>query len=36
MSVPFIAGGIVTEVAGYQELPFKEEEIADIRVTHGK
>jgi len=31
-----IAGGIITEIAGQKEIPFKEEDIADIRVTHGK
>jgi hypothetical protein len=31
-----IAGGIVTKVAGHGDIPFKDEEIADIVVTHGK
>ena len=31
-----IAGGIVTEVAGHNDVAFKDEEIAYIVVTHGK
>ncbi len=31
-----IVGGIVTEVAGNKEIPFTENQIIDIRVTHGK
>ena len=31
-----IAGGIITEIAGHKKIPFKEEDIADIAVTHGK
>jgi hypothetical protein len=31
-----IVGGIVTEVAGNKEIPFSEDEIVDIRVTHGR
>ena len=31
-----IVGGIVTEVAGRNEIPFSEDQIVDIRVTHGK
>ena len=31
-----IAGGIVTEVAGHKDIPFRDDEIADIVVTHGK
>jgi len=31
-----IAGGIITEVAGHRDIPIKEEDIADILVTHGK
>jgi len=31
-----IAGGIVTQVEAYGDIPFKDEEIADIVVTHGK
>lgn len=31
-----IVGGIITGIAGQQDVPFKEEDIADIRVTHGK
>lgn len=31
-----IAGGIVTEVAGHGDIPFRDEEIADIVITHGK
>lgn len=31
-----IAGGTVTNVAGHGDVPFKDEEIADIVVTHGK
>lgn len=31
-----IVGGIVTEIAGNKEIPFSEDEIVEIRVTHGK
>jgi hypothetical protein len=31
-----IVGGIITEVAGYQEIPFEEDEIDEIVVTHEK
>jgi hypothetical protein len=31
-----IVGGIVTEIAGQKEIPFTEDQIVDIRVTHGK
>lgn len=31
-----IVGGIVTEVAGNHDIPFAEDQILDIRVTHGK
>jgi hypothetical protein len=31
-----IVGGIITQIAGQAEIPFKEDEIADIQVTHGK
>ena len=31
-----IVGGIVSDVAGHTDIPFKEEEIADIVVTHAE
>jgi len=31
-----IVGGIITEIAGSTEIPFTEDEIVEIRVTHGK
>lgn len=31
-----IIGGIVTEVRGYDSIPFSADEISDIRVTHRK
>lgn len=31
-----IVGGIVTEIAGKKDIPFADDQIADIRVTHGK
>lgn len=31
-----IIGGIVTEVRGYESIPFSADEISDIRVTHRK
>jgi len=31
-----VVGGIITEVNGQKQIPFEEEEIADIKVTHGK
>ena len=31
-----IIGGIVTEVRGYDNIPFSADEISDIRVTHRK
>lgn len=31
-----IVGGTVTEVAGDKVVPFTEDQIVDIRVTHGK
>ena len=31
-----IVGGTITEIDGKQEIPFREEEITDIKVTHGK
>lgn len=31
-----IVCGVITEVEGHQVIPFKEEEIAEIVVTHGK
>ena len=30
-----IAGGAVTCVNGYSDIPFREDDIADIVVTHG-
>lgn len=30
-----IAGGIITCVAGYNDIPFREDDIDDIVVTHG-
>jgi hypothetical protein len=31
-----IIGGIVTEVRGYESIPFSADEICDIRVTDRK
>ena len=31
-----IVGGVVTDVAGKKDIPFSEEQIIDIKVTHGK
>ena len=31
-----VVGGRITEVDGKKQIPFGEEEIADIKVTHGK
>lgn len=31
-----IVGGVITEIAGDRAIPFAEEEITDIRVTHDK
>jgi hypothetical protein len=31
-----VVGGTITEISGKKEIPFGEEEIADIKVTHGK
>ena len=31
-----IVGGFITEVDGKKEVSFREEDIADIRVTHGR
>jgi hypothetical protein len=31
-----IVGGIITEIAGSKDIPFAEDEIVEIRVTHGK
>jgi hypothetical protein len=31
-----IVGGMVTEASGKKNIPFTEDEIADIRVTHGE
>ena len=31
-----IVGGIVTEVAGNKDIPFAEDELVEIRVTHVK
>ena len=30
-----IVGGIITEIAGKKDIPFCEDEIAEILVTHG-
>jgi len=30
-----VVGGIITQVNGESEIPFTENEISDIRVTHG-
>lgn len=30
-----IVGGTITQVNGESNVPFKEEEISDIKVTHG-
>ena len=31
-----IVGGIITEVRGYDSIPFSADEISNIRVTHRK
>ena len=31
-----VAGGIISKVPGYNGIPFKEEEIVGILVTHDK
>jgi hypothetical protein len=31
-----IVGGVVTEAVGSNDIPFSEDQIVDIRVTHGK
>jgi hypothetical protein len=31
-----IVGGMITNIAGSKEIPFREEEITDIKVTHEK
>lgn len=31
-----IVGGMITNIGGNKEIPFREEEIADIKVTHEK
>jgi hypothetical protein len=31
-----VESGFVTKVRGYKDIPFKEEDIADIIVTHDK
>jgi hypothetical protein len=31
-----IVGGIITEIDGKKDIPFADDQIADIRVTHGK
>ena len=31
-----ITQGVITQVGGKKEIPFKEEDIADIRVTHSR
>jgi hypothetical protein len=29
-----IVGGMITNIAGNKDIPFQEEEIAEIKVTH--
>lgn len=31
-----IVGGIIADIAGDKNIPFTEDDIQDIRVTHGK
>ena len=31
-----IVGGVLTEIGGKKEIPFAEQEIVEIQVTHGK
>jgi hypothetical protein len=31
-----IVGGIITEIGGNKDIPFTEDQIAEIHVTHGK
>jgi hypothetical protein len=31
-----IVGGTITDIQGNRDIPFKEEDIVDIQITHGR